>query len=157
MKPKRAKSEMGSPLCHLPKRFANTASFFCRCWRPLGAVSPPFGPLFAHSGSFLGFLWRLLGHKSEGEALQNLRNGSQGQGNRKPPRTCRDSAEDCREPAKNCREPSQNPPRTCRTNLKQKQIHVTASTNRLRSPTDAPIKRLEQKWGGGAPPWGDFN
>ena len=76
-------------------------------------------------------------------------------------KNCQELAEIPPRTAENPPRTAENPPRTrpepaVRTPNK-KIFHITASTNRLRSPTDAPTKRLEQKWGGGAPPWGDFN
>ena len=109
-----------SSLFGVPKRFANTAPFFCRFWRPLGAFWPPSGPLFAHSGSFWGAFGGFWTTNRKAKPSKTSETDPNASGNEKLPRICRDSAEDCREPAKNCREPSQNPPRTCRTNLKQR-------------------------------------
>ena len=109
-----------SPLCSNPKRFANTASFFCRFWRPLGGFWPPSGHLFAHSESFWGAFGGFWTTNRKAKPSKTSETDPNASGNEKLPRICRDSAEGCRNPAKNCREPSQNPPRTCRTNLKQK-------------------------------------
>ena len=107
------------PLFGVTKRFANTAPFFCRFWKPLGAFWPPSGHVFAHSGSRWGAFWT-TNRRAKPSKTSEMNPDARGNG--KPPRTCRDSAEDCREPTKNCREPSQNPPRTCRTNPKQKNL-----------------------------------
>ena len=146
-----------SPLFSNPKRFANTASFFCRFWRPLGAFCPPSGPLFAHSGSLWGAL-EAFGPQIGRQNLPKLQKWTPTPGETK---NCQEFAEIPPRTAENPPRTAENPPRTrpepaVRTSSK-KIFHDTASTNRLRSPTDAPTKRLEQKWGGGAPPWGDFN
>ena len=89
---------------------------------PLGAFWPPPGHLFAHSGSFRGAFGGFWTTNRRAKPSKTLEMNPDARGNGKPPRTCRDSDEDCREPTKNCREPSRNPPRTCRTNPKQRNL-----------------------------------
>ena len=116
-------------------------------WKHLGNFGPPSGRLFRHPGTILAalwlpfrVLWELLG---QGKAIQNSTDKPQSQRRRNtaenPPRTVRESAE--------------NPPRTRRANT----VPIFRPHYGFCKRDLAYDKRLEQKWGDGAPPWGDFN
>ena len=60
-------------------------------------------------------------------------------------------------PAKNQLGNSKNPPRTRRTNSTQKQLPNRIFVENFLLKRTPQQKRLEQKWGGGAPPLGGFN
>ena len=122
-------------------------SFFEASWAPCGH-------LFGHPGVISGALRRSRNQKIE---YNGCRNENQQEPAATTPRVYRKRARTCREPAEVLPKTSKNPPRTSCTNSEQKQFPMRVSVKDFLLRQTLQQKRLEQKWGGGAPPFGDFN
>ena len=128
MASKSKENKLWSPPFRSPKRFENTASFFDRFGRPLGAIWTPPGLPFhtfsrplGHRMALFSPSWAHFGNLQPSRTTKKNPHASRDEN---PPRSHRKSAENLprtvKNPPKFCRDSAENQPRTRRTNPRQR-------------------------------------